>query len=193
MLGTGTLVTKESNVIHAEEGESVNITCWFHSSNIDGLYLRRTLIKPMTVLYSTEQGKKLTLDSGYINRTRYFELQDRAIVMVQQVEKKDSDVYVCQQIDKNFKETSTSDVILAVRDKSVMKLEKCSLFPWMLSALIALALLLICALGYFVLLHTDVKKYCQKGKGREMQTIVYEDMSYSFKRNNGRVANPYQN
>ncbi|XP_066473782.1 uncharacterized protein [Tiliqua scincoides] len=186
-----TVVKKESNVIHAEEGESVNITCQFLSSNIDGLYLKRTLLKPIEVLYATKHGEQLTLKSAYINRTKYFELQDRAIIMLQQVQKDDSDVYVCEHIDKDFKEMKTRGVILAVRDKSVMKLEQCSSSPQMLVVII-LALLLACALGYFILFHMDVKKYCRKGKRMEIQTIIYEDMN-GCKHNNSHVPNVYQN
>lgn len=186
-----TLVRKESNVIHAEEGESVNITCQF-LSNIKGLYLKRTVLKRMEVLYATDGGKKLTLHPAYKNRTEYFELQHRAIIMVQQVQKNDSDVYMCQYIDKGINEMNTSDVILAVREKSVMTLEKWSSYSWMMYVIIILTLILVCALGCFILHCADVKKYCWKGKRREIQTIVYEDMN-CLKYNNNLMPNIYQN
>ncbi|XP_061477814.1 uncharacterized protein LOC133382161 isoform X2 [Rhineura floridana] len=187
--------TSEENkliVITAEEGESVNITCKFNHPEILGLSLKRSLAKVMNVLYAVEHGKSKTIAPEYENRMEYFELKNTATIMLKEVKKNDSDVYVCGgtvKINMEPKRMNFNSIILAVK-ASDMKPTKSSSCLLMLYAIVFMSLLLASGLGYLILSRIDVKKYCKKGQGKEAHHMVYEDMSYSLRRNT--VNNLYE-
>ncbi|XP_053154603.1 uncharacterized protein LOC128345934 [Hemicordylus capensis] len=190
------LVIQKPTVILAEEGETVNITCHFRH-DVLGLFLLRTLVKSMKVFYVTNGGRDQTFDPNYINRTVYLKQWNTTIIMLQEVQKNDSDVYVCEASfkteDKRVSKNSSA-TILAVRAKSTsnMNSTECSSSSWMPYVIFIQSLLLVFALLYFILSCTNIKKYCQKGRGKAGQNMIYEDMSYSLKRSGTYTTNHYQ-
>ncbi|XP_062976450.1 uncharacterized protein LOC134394709 [Elgaria multicarinata webbii] len=209
LLCTGTSVSKESMdrkelmVIIAEEMESANIICKFNHE-IKSLYLKRTVGVVMHVLYAADRGKSKNEASEYKYRTEYFQLNNSmATIRLHKLKKSDSDVYVCQgtlRINNNEERKNSDSIILAVKEKeaaiavngsSVMKVTKSSSSSWMLYVFIFESLLLVLALGYVILSRIDIKKYCKKGKGKEEQSPVYEDMTYSLKCNAMAKPNLY--
>ncbi|XP_054834227.1 uncharacterized protein LOC129328923 [Eublepharis macularius] len=183
-------ILQEPKVATAEEEESVNITCNFNHPNILGLYLRRKFVKDMEVFYSAGHRKDKRVHYEYKGRIEYFELQNTVIIMLQKLQQNDSDKYICDGavlINQNPVQVQGHGTILVVTAK---KLIKCSSSFWMWYVFLVVTLLLATALGYFILSHVDAKKYCQKKKGREAQNMVYEDMTYSLRRNT--MANQYE-
>nr|XP_008102560.1 PREDICTED: T-cell antigen CD7 isoform X2 [Anolis carolinensis] len=192
---SGTSATKENTVKHeliviiAEEGDSVNMTCDFNNPKLIGVYLKRILGNPMNVIYATAYGKDKTEAPEYKNRTEYFQLNNTVMITLRQVKKNDSDAYVCEGalLRNNLPHTmNSSSIILAVKEKT-----EYSSSPWMLYTLIFLSLLVVFILGCFSLSHINVKKYCKKEKGQELQNIVYEDMTCSLRPNTKTTSNVY--
>ncbi|XP_067319909.1 T-cell antigen CD7-like [Anolis sagrei] len=183
------MVKHELMVIIAVEGDSVNMTCHFNHLELIDVYLKRTLGKPMDVIYATAYGKDKNEAPEYKNRTEYFQLNNTVMITLQQVKKSDSDAYVCEGTLLRNKQphiVNSSSFILAVKEKT-----EDSSSPWMLHTLVFLSLLVVSILGCFFLSHINVKKYCRKGKGQELQNIVYEDMTCNLRSNTMARSNLY--
>ncbi|KAH0629539.1 hypothetical protein JD844_011678 [Phrynosoma platyrhinos] len=188
------MVKQEPIVIIAEEGESVSMVCEFNHPTIIGLYLKRTLGKPMNVMYVSEHCTNKTENDAYKNRTKCLGLNNKTTITLRQVKKSDSDVYVCEGtllIKKEPNTMNSSSIILAVKEISQKNSTEHSSSPWMVYALIILSLLMVSILGYLFLSLINIKKYCKRGKEREMSNIVYEDMTYSLRRNTVTKPNLY--
>ncbi|XP_067403951.1 T-cell antigen CD7 [Emydura macquarii macquarii] len=185
-------VTQEPAIAMATEGESVNITCNITKGKLIGMYLKRQVVNAMDVLYVSDQ----------VNPTTHLSYKDRinssvhlteVRITLHQLQKNDTDVYVCSGsvLDPNSNPRSVvgQGTILVVKE---MEQAECQRASWVLYFLPSMALILLFVLGYFVLSRIHIKEHCQRGKNKQANT-VYEDMSYSLRRNTLATGNAYNN
>lgn len=87
--------------VHAQQGESTNITCVLKSSNGDEeimlLRLHRQLEK---VLYVLSQNTT-TISPTFANRLEYSKQEKKLVITLHNLQENDTDIYVCAAVLKN--------------------------------------------------------------------------------------------
>ncbi|XP_074778466.1 T-cell antigen CD7 [Athene noctua] len=171
--------------VNPQQGQSISITCALNSSHEDeGIYLLKTHMQPERVLYVSSQNDS-TIFPAFANRLEYSKQEKKIVITLHNLQKNDSDIYVCAGVVKNFS-------FLSVNRSGTMMLIKevedthCSHNSWGFYGLIVVALL-VSVLTCCILYRVDMKKYFQKKK----QNTVYEDMSYTSRRGTLVTVNTY--
>lgn len=169
--------TLEQSPLYAEreQGQSVNITCVMRSSpGEEGFYLLRTHMQPGIVL-SMSNLNVSAVSPDFGNRVEYSREGNRVVITLHKLQGKDSDNYVCAEKANESPLLLASGTILLVKEVD----QACDKRSWGFYGLLIVVALLFCALVCCTLYRVDVKKYFQKKK----PNVVYEDMSYSSRRN----------
>ncbi|NXL41237.1 CD7 protein, partial [Podilymbus podiceps] len=157
---TSGVVEQSPFYVSPQQGQSINITCALESSHEDeGILLLKTHVQPERVLYVSSQNAS-TISPTFANRLEYSKEDKKIVVTLHNLQKNDSDLYVCTGILKNS--------LFSVNGSGTMILIK---------ALFSTA---VC----FVL---QMKNYFKK----KIPNVVYEDMSYSSRRNTVVRTNAY--
>ncbi|XP_026717070.1 T-cell antigen CD7 [Athene cunicularia] len=172
--------------VNPQQGQSISITCALNSSHEDeGIYLLKTHMQPERVLYVSNQNDS-TIFPAFANRLEYSKQEKKIVITLHNLQKNDSDIYVCAGVIKNFS-------FLSVNRSGTMMLIKevedthCSHNSWGFYGLIIMVALLFSVLTCCILYRVDMKKYFQKKK----QNTVYEDMSYTSRRGTLVTVNTY--
>ncbi|XP_062448098.1 uncharacterized protein LOC134149203 [Rhea pennata] len=172
-------VVEQSPLSHSvQQGQSLSITCSLKSSHEEeGIFLLKTHVKPERVLYVSRQNIS-TIFPAFANRLDYTKREKTLVIILHNLQKSDSDVYVCVGVFKNSAVLSLngSGTMVLVNE---MEQTWCSNNSWSFYGLITAVVLLISALVCCVFYHINIKKYFQKRK----PNAVYEDMSYGSRRN----------
>ncbi|KAL2297620.1 hypothetical protein Nmel_016169 [Mimus melanotis] len=159
-----------------ERGQSVSITCVLKSSpEPDRFYLLRAHVQPGTVL-SVSNVNVSWVSPAFGHRLKYSREGNRTVITLQNLQEKDSDNYICAE------EVTAASPLLSGRGTMVLVKggeQVCEKSSWDLYVLIVVGALLFLALVCCTLYRVDVMKYFQK----EKPNVVYEDMSYSSRRN----------
>ncbi|NWR22848.1 CD7 protein, partial [Emberiza fucata] len=175
----------EQSPLHAnpEQGQSVNITCVLKSSSEDEkFYLLRSHVQPGTVL-SVSNINSSEVSSAFGNRLEYSREGNRIVIILHELQEKDSDYYICAQEVKGSPLLSASGTMVLVKEAK----QACEKSSWDLYTLLLVVAVLFCALVCCTLYRVDVKKYFQKKKHNQ----VYEDMSYNSRRSTLVRTNTY--
>ncbi|NXY24722.1 CD7 protein, partial [Atrichornis clamosus] len=161
------------------QGQSISITCELKSSPEDeGIYLLRTHVQPGEVLYVSHRNVSRA-SPAFKNRWEYSKEGKSVVITLQNLQQNDSDNYVCAEEVKDSPLLSASGTMVLVKEWEQAYSQACKKSSWGLYGLIIVVVLLFCALVCCTLYHVDLKKYFQK----KTPNIVYEDMSYSSRRN----------
>ncbi|NXI62313.1 CD7 protein, partial [Anseranas semipalmata] len=129
------------------------------------------------VLYVSSQNAP-TIFPAFANRLEYSKQEKKLVITLHNLQQNDSDIYVCAAVLKNsslFSVSQSGTMVLVKGGKQIA----CHNSSWTTYALIILVALLFFALICRALYCVQVKKYFQKRK----PNAVYEDMSYSSRRN----------
>nr|XP_013805753.1 PREDICTED: T-cell antigen CD7 [Apteryx mantelli mantelli] len=171
--------------LSVQEGQSISITCSLKSSHEEeGIFLFKTHMKPESVLYVSRQNTS-TIFPAFANRLEYSKQEKTLVITLHNLKKNDSDIYklftmarlcLCLKIDH-------------IIPHAEMEQTGCSNNSWIFYGLIIAVVLLFSALVCFVFYRVNMKKYFQKSK----PSAVYEDMSYSSRRNTLVRTNTYCN
>ncbi|NXJ45649.1 CD7 protein, partial [Spizaetus tyrannus] len=139
--------------------------------------LLKTQIQPERVLYVSSQNGS-TIFPAFANRLEYSKEEKKILITLHNLQKNDSDIYVCAGMLKNstFLSVNRSGTMVLVKE---VEQTHCSNNSWDIYGLIIVVALLFFALICCTLYRVDMKKYFQKRK----PNAVYEDMSYSSRRN----------
>ncbi|NXW74435.1 CD7 protein, partial [Hirundo rustica] len=175
----------EQSPLHAnpEQGQSVSITCVLKiSPEHEEFYLLRTHVQPGTVL-SVSHLNLSEVSPAFGNRLEYSREGNRVVITLHNLQKEDSDKYICAEQVKGSPLLSASGTMLLVKEVE----QACGKSSWDLYVLLTVVALLFCALVCCTLRHVDVKKYFQKKK----PNVVYEDMSYISRRSTPVRNNTY--
>ncbi|NXY71304.1 CD7 protein, partial [Glareola pratincola] len=140
-------------------------------------YLLKTHMQPERVLYVSSQNNS-TIYPAFANRLEYSKEEKKIVVTLHNLRKNDSDIYVCAGVLENASSLSVnrSGTMMLIKETEQAH---CSNSSWGIYGLIIVVALLFSALVCCALYRVDVKKYCQRKK----PNAVYEDMSYSSRRN----------
>lgn len=163
--------------VHAQQGESINITCVLKSSNEDEeimlLRLHRQLEK---VLYVLSQNTT-TISPTFANRLEYSKQEKKLVITLHNLQENDTDIYVCAAVLKNssFSVSESGTMVLVKGEKQTA----CSISSLAIYIPIIVVALLLSALICFILNRINKKKFVQKRK----IDGVYEDMSFSSRSN----------
>ncbi|XP_025924348.1 T-cell antigen CD7 isoform X2 [Apteryx rowi] len=174
--------------LSVQEGQSISITCSLKSSHEEeGIFLFKTHMKPESVLYVSRQNTS-TIFPAFANRLEYSKQEKTLVITLHNLKKNDSDIYVCVGVLKNSAVLSLngSGTMILVKE---MEQTGCSNNSWIFYGLIIAVVLLFSALVCCVFYRVNMKKYFQKSK----PSAVYEDMSYSSRRNTLVRTNTYCN
>ncbi|KAI1232314.1 hypothetical protein IHE44_0006767 [Lamprotornis superbus] len=165
-------------------GQSVSITCVLKSSPEAGkFYLLRAHVQPGTVL-SVSNLKVSQYSRAFEERLEYSREGSRTVITLHNLREEDSDNYICaEEVNSSAPLLSGSGTMVLVKGGE----QVCEKSSWDLYALIVVVALLFCALVCCTLCHVDVMKYFQK----KQPNVVYEDMSYSSRRNTLVRTNNY--
>ncbi|NXL92767.1 CD7 protein, partial [Alectura lathami] len=156
--------------VRTQQGQSIYITCELKSSREDeGILLLKIQIQLEKVLYVSSQNTS-TIFPAFANRLEYSKQEKKLVITLHNLQKNDTDIYVCAAVLKNSSQTECHNISLAV-------------VYGLITAVVLLFLALICSTLYCV----NIKKYFQKRK----QNVVYEDMSYCSRRNTLVRTNTY--
>ncbi|NXM25496.1 CD7 protein, partial [Oxyruncus cristatus] len=144
--------------------------------------LLKTHVQPDSVLYVSDQNTARILPA-FADRLEYSKEGKQIVITLHNLRENDSDNYVCAEEVKNVKNTrllSTSGTMLLVKEgEQAYSQQACSDSSWVIYSLLVVVALLFCALVCCTLYHVNVKKYFKKTP----PNVVYEDMSYSSRRN----------
>ncbi|NWJ02839.1 CD7 protein, partial [Crypturellus undulatus] len=172
--------------LSVQQGESISIKCSLKSPHEEeGIFLLKTHMKPERVLYVSRQNAS-TISTTFENRLEYSKQEKTLVIILHNLQKNDSDVYLCVGVLQNT-------IALALNGSGTMVLVKdveqtgCSRSSWTFCGLTIAAVMLFSALICSVLHRVNIKKYFQKRK----PNAVYEDMSYSSRRSTLVRANTY--
>ncbi|NWY03166.1 CD7 protein, partial [Nothoprocta ornata] len=172
--------------LSVEQGESITINCSLRSPHEeDGIFLLKTHMKPERVLYVSRQNAS-TISTAFANRLEYSKQEMTLVVTLYNLQKNDSDIYVCVGVVKN-------SIALSLNGSGTMVLVKeveqrgCHRSSWIFCGLTTVVVMLLSALICFVLYRVNIKKCFQKRK----PNVVYEDMSYSSRRSTLVRTNTY--
>ncbi|KAM9637988.1 T-cell antigen CD7 isoform 2-T4 [Morphnus guianensis] len=183
---TSEVVEQSPLYVNPQQGQSINITCALKSSHEDeGFYLLKTQMQPERVLYVSSQNGS-TIFPAFANRLEYSKEEKKILITLHNLQKNDSDIYVCAGMLKNstFLSVNRSGTMVLIKE---VEQTHCSNKSWGIYGLIIVVALLVFALICCTLYRVDMKKYFQKRK----PNAVYEDMSYSSRRNTLIRANVY--
>ncbi|NXW55575.1 CD7 protein, partial [Eurystomus gularis] len=139
--------------------------------------LLKTHTQREPVLYvSSENASKI--HPTFVNRLEYSKEGKKIVITLHNLQKTDSDIYVCAGIVKKlpFLQVNGSGTMMLIRE---MEQKNCSDQSWLIYGLVIVTVILFPALTCCTLYHVNMKKYLQKRK----KNAVYEDMSYSSRRN----------
>ncbi|NXU77877.1 CD7 protein, partial [Oreotrochilus melanogaster] len=140
--------------------------------------LLRTHMQCERVLYVSSQNASSTVFPPFANRLEYSKEEKKIVVTLHNLQKNDSDIYVCAGV-------LNGSSFLSVNRRGTMVLIKgveqtnCSNSSWGIYGLAFMVALLFFVLMCCTLYHVDMKKYFKKNP----RNAVYEDMSYSSRRN----------
>ncbi|NXG16480.1 CD7 protein, partial [Grallaria varia] len=144
--------------------------------------LLRTLVQPETVL-RVSNWSNATILPAFAKRLDYSKAGRQIVITLRDLQEDDTDNYVCVEevkMTKNSRLLSASGTMVVVKEgMQAHSQQACSDSFWIIYTLIIVVALLFCALVCCTLHHVNIKKYFQK----ETPNIVYEDMSYSSRRN----------
>ncbi|OPJ88711.1 T-cell antigen CD7 isoform A [Patagioenas fasciata monilis] len=173
---TSGVVEQSPLYVNPQQGQSVNITCALNSSHEEEeIYLLKTQMQPERVLHVSSPNTS-TISPAFANRLEYSKQENKIVITLHNLQKNDSDIYVCAAMVKNFS-------FLLVNRRGTMMLikeaEQTYCNSWVLYSLIIVVALLFSALICCTLYRVNMKKYFHKRK----PNTVYEDMSYSSRRN----------
>uniref|UniRef100_A0A663LK27 Immunoglobulin V-set domain-containing protein n=1 Tax=Athene cunicularia TaxID=194338 RepID=A0A663LK27_ATHCN len=88
--------------VNPQQGQSISITCALNSSHEDeGIYLLKTHMQPERVLYVSNQNDS-TIFPAFANRLEYSKQEKKIVITLHNLQKNDSDIYVCAGVIKNF-------------------------------------------------------------------------------------------
>ncbi|NXM04194.1 CD7 protein, partial [Tyrannus savana] len=142
----------------------------------------RTLVQPERVLYVSNQNTARILPA-FAGRLEYSKEGKQIVITLHNLQENDSDNYVCAEEVKNVKNThllSADGTLLLVKGMGQAHSQQaCSDSSWVIYSLLIVVALLLCALVCCTLYRVNIKKYFQKTP----PNVVYEDMSYSSRRN----------
>ncbi|KAJ7404407.1 T-cell antigen CD7 isoform X1 [Willisornis vidua] len=167
-----------------QQGQSVSIACGMHSSGAgEGIYLLKTHVQPEEVLQLLSQSAA-RISPAFAGRLNYSKEGKQVVITLHNLQKNDTDNYVCaeQVTTKNTRLLSARGTMVLVKDaegQQAYSQQPCSGSSWAIYSLSILVALLLCALVFCTLYHVNLKKYFQK----KTPNVVYEDMSYSSRRN----------
>ncbi|NWU90179.1 CD7 protein, partial [Upupa epops] len=139
--------------------------------------LLRTHMQRERVLHVSGQNIP-TIHPAFADRLEYSKEEKKLVVTLHKLQENDSDIYVCAGVLKNSSSLSASKSGTMMLIKELGQTD-CSNLSWGISALAIMVAILLAALACFYLYHVTMKKYLQKRK----VNAVYEDMSYSSRRN----------
>ncbi|KAM6118831.1 T-cell antigen CD7-like [Phoenicopterus ruber ruber] len=183
---TSGVVEQSPLYVNAQQGQSVNITCALKSSHEDeGIFLLKTHVQPERVLYVSSQNAA-TIFPAFANRLEYSKEEKKIVITLHNVQKNDSDIYVCAGMLKSssFFSVNGSGTMLLIKEA---KQTDCSNSSWSIYGLIIVVVLLFAALICCTLYRVNMKKYFKE----KNPNAVYEDMSYGSRRNTLVRTNPY--
>ncbi|XP_068769599.1 T-cell antigen CD7 isoform X2 [Struthio camelus] len=182
------IVEQSPHSLSVQQDQSISITCSLKSSHEEeGVFLLRTHMKAERVLYVSRQNIS-TIFPAFANRLEYSKQEKTLVITLHNLQKSDSDIYVCVAVFKNSSLLSLNASGTMVLVKEVEQTE-CSSNPWNFYGLITAVVLLLSALTCCIFYNVNIKKYFQKRK----TNAVYEDMSYSSRRNTLVRTNTYCN
>ncbi|NWX41112.1 CD7 protein, partial [Steatornis caripensis] len=140
-------------------------------------YLLKTHMQPERVLYVSSQNAS-TIFPAFANRLEYSKEEKKIVITLHNLQKSDSDIYVCAGVLKNasFLSVNRSGTMMLIKE---VEQTDCSNSSWGIYSLIIVVMLLFSELICCILCRVNMKKYFQKRK----TNAVYEDMSYSSRRN----------
>ncbi|NXF31739.1 CD7 protein, partial [Nyctibius bracteatus] len=140
-------------------------------------YLLKTQVQPEKVLYISSQNAS-TIFPAFANRLEYSKEEKKIVITLHNLQKNDSDIYVCAGVLKNssFLSVSRSGTMMLIKE---VEQTDCSNSSWGIYGLTIVVVLLFSALICCTLYRVNMKKYFQKRK----PNAVYEDMSCSSRRN----------
>ncbi|NXF07389.1 CD7 protein, partial [Smithornis capensis] len=136
-------------------------------------YLLKTHVHPGIVLHVSNQNAARILPA-FAHRLQYSKEGKQIVITLHNLQKNDSDNYVCAEELKNSTLLSASGTMVLVKG-----MQECKDSSWVIYSLFVAVALLFCALVCCTLYHVNIKKYFQRKK----TNVVYEDMSYSSRRN----------
>ncbi|NXU53313.1 CD7 protein, partial [Turnix velox] len=139
-------------------------------------YLLKTQVQPESVLYVSPQNEAAVLPA-FSGRLEYSKREEKLVITLHNLQKNDSDLYVCAAVLKNSTSFSVNGSGTMMVVKEVEQTE-CRGNSWGIYGLLIVVVLLSCVLVCCILYHVDVKKYFQRRK----PNAVYEDMSFCSRR-----------
>ncbi|NXA07545.1 CD7 protein, partial [Sapayoa aenigma] len=139
-------------------------------------YLLKTHVQPERVLYVPNQNAA-TILPAFAGRLNYSKEGKKIVITLHNLQKNDSDNYVCAEVVKNSPLLSARGTMVLV--KGMFLLIACRGSSWVIYTLLVVVALLFCALVCCALYRVNIKKYFQK----KTPTVVYEDMSFGSRRN----------
>ncbi|NXS48896.1 CD7 protein, partial [Balaeniceps rex] len=140
-------------------------------------FLLKTHMQREKVLYVSSQNAS-TIFPAFANRLEYSKQEKKIVITLHNLQKNDSDIYVCAGVVKNssFLSVNRSGTMMLIKE---VEQTDCSNSSWDIYALIIMVALLVFALICCILYFVNRMKYFQKRKSN----AVYEDMSYSSRHN----------
>ncbi|NWI55960.1 CD7 protein, partial [Calyptomena viridis] len=138
-------------------------------------YLLKTHVQPEAVLHVSNHNAARILPA-FAHRLHYSKEGKQIVITLHNLQKNDSDNYVCAEEVKNSPLLSESGTMVLVQAHSR---QECRDSSWVIYSLIIVVALLFCALVCCTLYRVNIKKYFQK----KTPNVVYEDMSYGSRRN----------
>ncbi|KFQ09261.1 T-cell antigen CD7, partial [Leptosomus discolor] len=134
--------------------------------------LLKTHMQPERVLHVSSQNAS-TIFPAFADRLEYSKEEKKIVITLHNLQKNDSDIYVCAVVVKNssFLSVHSSGTMMLIKE---VEQTDCSNSSWVIYGLILVVVLLFSALTCCILYHVNMKKYFQKRKAN----TVYEDMSY---------------
>ncbi|NXS58945.1 CD7 protein, partial [Brachypteracias leptosomus] len=183
---TSGIIDQSPLYANPQQKQSVSITCALKGSHEDdGVYLLKTHTQREEVLYVSSQ-EGFRIHPAFVDRLEYSKEGEKIVITLHNLQKTDSDIYVCAGVMKNSTLFSAngSGTMMLVRE---VEPTDCSNSPWGIYGLIIVVALLISVLTGCALYRVNIKKFFQ----REKKNTVYEDMSYSSRRSTLVRSNTY--
>uniref|UniRef100_A0A8C0EHP7 Ig-like domain-containing protein n=1 Tax=Bubo bubo TaxID=30461 RepID=A0A8C0EHP7_BUBBB len=98
---TAGVVEQSPLYVNPQQGQSISITCALKSSREDeGIYLLKTHMQPERVLHVSSQNDS-TIFPAFANRLEYSKQEKKIVITLHNLQKNDSDIYVCAVVVKN--------------------------------------------------------------------------------------------
>ncbi|KFO71656.1 T-cell antigen CD7, partial [Cuculus canorus] len=139
--------------------------------------LLKTHTQPEKVLHVSSQNVA-TIFPAFAKRLEYSKQEKKIVITLHDLQKTDTDIYVCVGVLRNssFLSVNRNGTMMLIKEEEQ---RDCSNSSWVFYSLIITVALLFSALIYCTFSRVYIKKYFQKRK----PNAVYEDMSYSSRRN----------